>query len=445
MRDIALTLIFFGALTYVFSRPYIGIYLWTWLSLMNPHRLTYGFAFTFPFAQIVALATLASMLVSKEPKRLPWTRETVVMLVFILWMLFTTVFAMYPELAWEQWNKVWKIMLMVYITLMLINTRQKLDWLLCVIVVSLGLYGVKGAIFTILTGGSFRVQGPLGSFISGNNEMGLALIMIIPLMRYLHLQATHVYIRHGLMAAMVLTGIAAIGTQSRGALVGMAVMGIFLAWKSRNRLFILLAVAVVAGSVVSIMPQEWHDRMASIKNYEEDDSAQGRLHAWATAFNVAKHRITGGGYEAFQPGLYYLYGRHDRKLSSTDAHSIYFEIMGEHGFIGFALFMLLAWFTWNTGSRIRRLARRTPETGWGYDMASMLQVSLMGYASGGAFLGLAYFDLYYTLIAVMVICSLLVREQVAAAQAVESAPVSGSGGPEIRGSPDIQGFNRTFR
>ena len=132
MRDIALTLIFFGALTYVFSRPYIGIYLWTWLSLMNPHRLTYGFAFTFPFAQIVALATLASMLVSKEPKRLPWTRETVVMLVFILWMLFTTVFAMYPELAWEQWNKVWKIMLMVYITLMLINSRQKLDWLLWV-------------------------------------------------------------------------------------------------------------------------------------------------------------------------------------------------------------------------------------------------------------------------------------------------------------------------
>lgn len=445
MRDIALTLIFFGALTFVFSRPYIGIYLWTWLGLMNPHRLTYGFAFTFPFAQIVALATLASMLVSKEPKRLPWTRETVVMLVFILWMLLTTFFSMYPELAWEQWNKVWKIMLMVYITLMLINSREKLDWLIWVIVVSLGLYGVKGGIFTILTGGAFRVQGPLGSFISGNNEMGLALIMIIPLMRYLHLQATHIYIRHGLMAAMVLTGIAAIGTQSRGALVGMAVMGIFLAWKSRNRFFILLGVAVVAGSVVSIMPQEWHDRMASIKNYEEDDSAQGRLHAWATAINVAKHRITGGGYEAFQPGLYYLYGGHDRKLSSTDAHSIYFEIMGEHGFIGFGLFMLLAWFTWNTGSRIRKLARRTPETGWGYDMASMLQVSLMGYASGGAFLGLAYFDLYYTLIAVMVICSLLVREQLAAAQAMETGPVSGRSGPEIRGSPDIQGFNRTFR
>ena len=445
MRDIALTLIFMGILPFVFTRPYIGIYLWTWLSLMNPHRLTYGFAFTFPFAQIVAIATLGAMLASKEPKQLPWTRETVVMLIFILWMLLTTFFSMYPDLAWEQWGKVWKIMLMVYVTMMLINTREKLDWLIWVIVVSLGLYGVKGGIFTILTGGAFRVQGPLGSFISGNNEMGLALIMIIPLMRYLHLQARHVWIKNGLMAAMVLTGIAAIGTQSRGALVGMAVMGVFLALKSRNRLFLLLAMTIVAGAVVKIMPQEWHDRMASIKNYEEDESAQGRLNAWETAFNVARHRVTGGGYEAFQPGLYYLYGDHSRKLSSTDAHSIYFEIMGEHGFIGFGLFILLAWFTWNTGSRIRRLARRTPETAWGYDMASMLQVSLMGYASGGAFLGLAYFDLYYTLIAVMVICSLLVREQVAAAQSEETTPVRGSAGPDIRVSADMREFNRRFQ
>ena len=445
MRDIALTLIFMGILPFVFTRPYIGIYLWTWLSLMNPHRLTYGFAFTFPFAQIVAIATLGAMLASKEPKQLPWTRETVVMLIFILWMLLTTFFSMYPDLAWEQWGKVWKIMLMVYVTMMLINTREKLDWLIWVIVVSLGLYGVKGGIFTILTGGAFRVQGPLGSFISGNNEMGLALIMIIPLMRYLHLQARHVWIKNGLMAAMVLTGIAAIGTQSRGALVGLAVMGVFLALKSRNRLFLLLAMTIVAGAVVKIMPQEWHDRMGSIKNYEEDESAQGRLNAWETAFNVARHRVTGGGYEAFQPGLYYLYGDHSRKLSSTDAHSIYFEIMGEHGFIGFGLFILLAWFTWNTGSRIRRLARRTPETAWGYDMASMLQVSLMGYASGGAFLGLAYFDLYYTLIAVMVICSLLVREQVAAAQSEETTPVRGSAGPDIRVSADMREFNRRFQ
>lgn len=422
MRDIVLTIIFFVLLPLVFIRPYFGVYLWTWLGLMNPHRLTWGFAFYFPYAQIVAITTLISMLVSKEPKQIPWTRETVVLLVFILWMLFTTFFASYPDLAWEQWGKVWKIMLMIYVTLMLINSRQKLDWLVWVIVLSLGIYGVKGGIFTILTGGAYRVQGPLGSFIFGNNEMGLALIMVIPLMRYLQLQAKHLWIKHGLTVSMILTGIAAIGTQSRGAVVGMAVMGIFLALKSRNRFFILLGIIVVSGAVAIIMPQEWYDRIASIKNYQEDASAQGRLHAWSTAINVAKDRITGGGFETFQAGLYYIYGDPTKKLSSTDAHSIYFEVMGEHGFVGFTLFMLLAWFTWNTGSRIRRQAGQNAETRWGADLASMLQVSMIGYASAGAFLGLAYFDFYYDLIAMMVICRVILKEQILEIEAAAHIP-----------------------
>ena len=417
MRDIALTLIFFGFLSFVFSRPYVGIYIWTWLSLMNPHRLTYGFAFSFPFAQITAIVTLVSMIASKEPKRIPWTRETVLLLIFTLWMLLTTFFSFFPDPAWEQWGKVWKIMLMIYITLMLINNRQKLDWLVWVIVLSLGLYGVKGGIFTIITGGAHRVQGPLGSFISGNNEMALALIMIIPLMRYLQLQAESFWMRRGLAVSMFLTGIAAIGSQSRGALVGIVAMGIFLALKSRNKLLILLPVLVLVGAVAVIMPQEWHDRMSTITDEEQDSSIQGRFVAWRMAVNLAKNRITGGGFETFHPSIYFIYSDVE-KVSSTDAHSIYFEIIAEHGFIGFALFMLLAWFTWNTGSRIRRLAGKSRETRWSFDLASMLQVSLVGYAVSGAFLGLAYFDLYYDLIALMVICKILLLEEITGKEGV---------------------------
>jgi probable O-glycosylation ligase (exosortase A-associated) len=425
MRDIALTIIFFGILPFVFSRPYIGIYLWNWLGLMNPHRLTYGFAFTFPFAQITAIVTLIALVAAKEPKRIPWTRETILLLVFTLWMLFTTFFALYSDAAWEQCGKVLKIILMIYVTLMLINTRQKLDWLVWVIVLSLGLYGVKGGIFTIVTGGGFRVQGPVGSFISGNNEMGLALIMVIPLMRYLQLQTKNFWIGQGLTGSMVLTGIAAIGSQSRGALVGMAVMGAFLALKSRNKLFILLSTLVVVGALATIMPQEWYDRMSTIKDYKHDSSALGRLNAWSTAFNLAKDRITGGGFETFRPGTYYLYSDDKENLRSTDAHSIYFEVMGEHGFIGFSLFMLLAWFAWNTGSRIRREAGRSAEIRWCADLASMIQVSLMGYAVAGAFLGLAYFDLYYDLIAVMVICRILFKEQILQTEAALDSPEPG--------------------
>lgn len=425
MRDIALTLVFFGIVALVLKRPYIGVYLWTWLGLMNPHRLTWGFAYNLPFAQITAIVTLVSLFLSKERVRLPWTRESIVLLIFILWMLFTTFFAFYPDAAWHQWDKVWKIMLMTYLTLMLIDTREKLDWLVWVVVLSLGFYGVKGGIFTILTGGAFRVQGPTGTFIGGNNELALAMIMTVPLMRYLQLQATNVWMHKGLIAAMLLTGIAIIGTQSRGALVGIVAMGAFLWLKSRNKLTTFLAVVVVAGAVVAIMPQAWYERMSTIKTYQEDGSATSRINAWMMAFNLAQDRITGGGFETFRGKVFEIYA--PEPTVAPDAHSIYFEIMGEHGFIGFGIFMLLALLTWNTGSRVIKRARARPETKWAADLAAMVQVSMVGYASGGAFLGLAYFDLYYNLIAIMVICRLTLEYQIAH----PDSQVQGSGYDEL--------------
>ena len=440
MRDIALSIIFFGLLPYAFSRAYVGVYIWTWLGLMNPHRLTYGFAFSFPFAQIIAIVTLISLFKSKEPKRIPWTRETILLLIFILWMLFTTFFSFYSDLAWEQWDKVWKIMLMVYVTMMLINTRQKLDWLVWVIVLSLGFYGLKGGLFTILTGGVHRVQGPVGSFISGNNEMALALIMIIPLMRYLQLQTKDFWIHKGMTVLMLLTGIAAIGSQSRGGLVGMATMGFYLWLKSRNKIFTLVSILVVVGALAAIMPQQWYERMGTIKTYEQDASAMGRINAWWTAYELAKVRVTGGGFETFMREKTFIqYAPDPRKVH--DVHSIYFEVMGEHGFIGFTMFMLLAWFTWNTGNRIRRQAGGSEETRWGADLASMLQVSMLGYAAAGAFLGLAYFDLYYDVIAMMVLCSMLIKKQI-----IEMETATNSREPEFTVAaeqPDSQ--NRSLR
>ena len=429
MRDIALLVVIAGALLPVLKWPYIGVYLWTWLGFMNPHRLTWGFAYYLPFAQVTAIVTLLALLVSKEPKRIPWTRETITLLIFIVWMFFTTFFALYPEDAWTQWNKVWKIMFMVYLTLILINTRQKLDWLVWIIVISLGFYGVKGGIFTIAHGGAYHVQGPAETFIGGNNEIALALIMTIPLMRYLQLSAPNVWINRGMILAMWLTAIAAIGSQSRGALVGIVAMLAFLWIKSRNRLFTFIAILMIAGAVVSIMPQTWWDRMASIQDYEQDESAMNRINAWWTAFYIAQDHVTGGGFETFKTQIFQIYAPNPDE--HPDVHSIYFEVMGEHGFIGFAIFMILALFTWNTGSRIKRRARQREETKWAADLASMVQVSLVGYASTGAFLGLAYFDYYYTLIAIIVICKTLSFNELECleqGEGKEKATVTGAGG-----------------
>src|SRR5271169_4871294 len=118
MRDIVVTAVIFATLPFILRRPHIGVLVWSWIGFMNPHRLTWGFAYDFPFAMIVALVTLASALMSRELKKIPWTRESITLLIFLAWMLLTTIQAMYPLLAWPHLNEVWKILLMLFVTMM---------------------------------------------------------------------------------------------------------------------------------------------------------------------------------------------------------------------------------------------------------------------------------------------------------------------------------------
>lgn len=409
MRDIFVTAVIFGSLPFILWRPYIGVLMWTWIGFMNPHRLTWDFAYDMPFAYIVAIVTLFSMLISRESKRIPWTRETIVLLAFVAWMLLTTVFAAYPSLAWPHLEKVAKIQLMIFVTLMLMQSKERISLLVWVMALSLGFYGVKGGIFTIVNGGVYHVRGPEGSFIGGDNEMGLALVMTIPLLRYLQLEASKRGVKLALTAAIVLTALAAVGSQSRGALLGIVSMGVFLWLKSRRKIVTGILAAVATALVVVVMPQQWFDRMATIDTYQQDASAMGRINAWHMAYNLAKDKPLGGGFDAFQPRMFDLYAPDPDNVH--DSHSIYFEVLGEHGFFGLALFVALGLMTWFSATSVIKRAGRNAERRWARDLCAMVQVSLIGYASAGAFLGLAYFDFYYTLIAVVVLCKRVLKSQ----------------------------------
>lgn len=407
MRDIFVTVVIFALLPVILFKPYVGVLTWSWIGYMNPHRLSWGFATDFPFAMLVAIATLIGLLLSKETKRIPWTRESVLLLIFIIWMLTTTIFAYYPDAAWLQFEKVIKIQLMTFITLILIYNKKRVEMLVWVIVISLGFYGVKGGLFTLTTGGGYHVRGPIGTFIGGNNEIGLAMIMILPLMRYLQLRTEKVWMRIGWYGAMLLTGIAILGTQSRGALVGIVIMSIFLILKSRKRFVLLLAAVLMIPLAITVMPESWKERMSTIETYEEDKSVQGRFSAWKRGIDIADISITGGGFEAY--------------LGGTDAHSIYFEVLGEHGYIGLVLFLMLGLFVWRTGTKLLRETKNIDNLKWVRDLAAMLQVSIIGYASAGAFLGLAYFDLYYHIIALMILCKVIVAKELARVASVDDS------------------------
>lgn len=408
MRDLMILGIVMYGLFRTLSTPYIGVYLWSWISLMSPHLLTWGFASTFPFAMFIAGGTLLGLITGKQAKLKIWSPESGVLLTLIIWVCITTIFAVDQEGALKELDRYLKIQLFIFLTLALMSDRQKLDGFIWVMVISLGFYGVKGGIFTALTGGGARVWGPDGSFIGGNNEVALALIMTVPLMRYLQLQSENKWIKRGLLAAILLSAAAILGTQSRGAFLGIMAIGAFFWVKSPRKVESSIMVGIVAAVVLLFMPQTWWDRMNTIQTYDQDASAMGRVNAWWVAWRTANSSLTGGGANMFTPEMFQKYA--PDPLDVHDVHSIYFEMLGEQGWIGFCLFVTLGILVWRRCGLIIKTCKNDPAQKWAVDLALMLQVSLIGYATAGAFLGLSYYDYYYDLIATALITWRLVNK-----------------------------------
>lgn len=410
LRDIVLVAVVLGSIPLIYVRPFFGVLVWYWISLMNPHRLSWELS-ELPLGQVVALAMLSSLLISQEQKQLPLNPVSTLLAALWFWMFVTTVFSFYPELAWWQWDKVWKIMLTTFVAMMVLTNRDRLVALAAVCAGSLAVYGVKGGIFTVATGGSYRVWGPPGSFIGGNNEIGLALIMVLPLLWFLGQLGATKWSRLLANGAIVLTFFAILGTQSRGAALGVFVTLGYLAWRSSFRgRFVILALAMIPVGLL-ILPEAWFERMETILSFQEDGSAIGRLRAWEMSIYLALDRpLLGGGFEVFKPATYAIYLPWN--IRSTDAHSIYFEILGEHGFLGLALFLGVFAAAWRECAIAARLSAGIADLRWARLLAESVQVSFVGYAVTGAFLGLAYFDFYYALVAISFGLGIVVRRQV---------------------------------
>jgi probable O-glycosylation ligase (exosortase A-associated) len=409
MRDLLIAAIVLVGAATALRRPWVGVMLWTWLSLMNPHRYAWGWTYDAPLAAIAAGSTLLGMVMTRE-REWPFKGAPVTwLLLFMGWITLSWLFGLNPTTDYPQWDKVMKIDLMIVVALVLLHSKQHIFALAWVVTGSLALLGIKGGIFTIANGGAYRVWGPPDSFIGDNNEFALAMVMTIPLLRFLQLQLSGRWARHAMTVAMMLCAASALGSQSRGALLAIAAMSVLLWWRGKSRfgggILILLTWAVL----VAFMPGMWSDRMETITDYTQDGSAMGRISAWWNAWNLAFHYPFGVGFNAARPELFARFSPYPDMVHA--AHSIYFQVLGNHGFIGLAIFLALWISTWRNATRLRRQAASIPEAKWCADLASMAQVSLIGFAVGGAFLSLSYFDLPYDIMVLIVLSRVWLEKQ----------------------------------
>lgn len=404
MRDIVITLFILAFLPKILKQAWIGALLFVWISVMTPHQFAYGFATTAPFAAVVAATTMLSALLHRDQVDYRLDLPMALLLFFPLWMCVTYAFALEQDAGYNRWVEVMKIFIMLHVASSVIRTRQHVELLVWVLVISVGFFGVKGGAFTLLSGGTSRVYGPPGqTFMSDNNAVSIALVMIVPLMGYLRTLATKPWQRHAALGAMGLSFMAILGSQSRGALLAVLAMTFMLWIKAKNKLVLLLVLLVLVPVGIGFMPDSWTERMHTIKTYEQDTSAMGRINAWHNAFNLANDRpLVGGGFELYTARVFAKYAPDPTDVHA--AHSVYFQILGEHGYVGLLTYLSIIIVTW---TRCRRLIKRCegdPEWDWAARLMRALQISLVGFSVGGTFVNIGYWEiLYYEVLMVVVV------------------------------------------
>lgn len=378
----------------VLRAPVIGLLAWLWIALMNPNREVYGFLYGAPLNLYLALLTAVAWAMSRDRKVISPNPFTIFLLLFLAWATLATVFALDREHAAPIWERTAKTFILAVAVTMLGDSRVRLQAIIWAVAISLGYYAVKGGGFTLLSGGHSRVFGPESSMIEDNNALGLALIVLLPLLNYLRLTSARALTRFALLGTIGLTIVAILGTYSRGALIALGAAGVVYAARAKHGMLVLFAGAIVAVALPSLLPASWSERMSSIQGYGQDSSFQGRVEAWKTSVNIAAARpLIGGGFLAVeQTWIAHAYHSPGSLLQGRAAHSVYFEVLGETGFVGLALYLAVIGAAIANTVSVLTATRGRPELLWASQLARMLQVSIAAFLAGGAALSMAYYD-----------------------------------------------------
>jgi probable O-glycosylation ligase (exosortase A-associated) len=396
-------LAFFGFLIFIlpsiFIHPYIGVLLYSWLSFMAPHRLLWVSS-SIPLAMIIAVLTLVAWFGSREPKRLHFDATVWLIVAFMAWMSFTTLLALNPVRAFDLWSRTLKELLFVLITIALTTNRIRLHTLLWVMAVSIGYFGLKGGLGTILHGGGFAVYGPPDTAIENNNDIGAGLVVALPLMNYVRISSANLWVGRGWLVAMACSFLAIVGSYSRGAALGLVAISLFLWLKSAKKLLSGFVIGLTLVAAVAFMPEQYMQRMQTIQTYQEDESAMSRIRIWGVAIKIALERpLTGGGFAVTESQQ--VVNRLDPGFAMHAVHNVFLAVLAEHGFIGLLIWGLMLLVGWRNGRWLVRHAADRPELQWAGDFGRMSQVALVGYCVVGSFGNYEYWDYYFTIIGLL--------------------------------------------
>lgn len=432
LRSSWLLLLYLSFLGLGISTPFVMTLGYVWVDTFQPQSVAYFILNELPVAFIMGAAAVLSWLLLDRRSPPPLMLVTVCMIGLAIWMTAALLWAELPDRAWAKWDWACKTVVFAAFIPLAIRSRVQIEAFAQTYVFSLAANFVPFGLKVLLSGGGYGQNLGLEAGNSGLAEGGYlstVCLMAVPLALFLG--------RHGKLiprlplmnlaygGIAILALVTAIGTYERSALVGMVVLGFYMFIRSRRKLLFGCLIAVATIAIIVLAAKSWDARVSTIDQYNKESSALTRLLMWQWTLGFASSHPFGGGFDAYgtsvimmppddlHPGGYLQTGR--------AYHSIYFEVLGDLGFPGLAMFVTIIGSSLFSLLRLSRKCRKIPDLVWVADMSDAVQSGMLVFLSSGAFVGLAFQPPFWYFVA-MGVC---LRAHVWHAERADTVPVKG--------------------
>lgn len=378
---------------------FINIYLF--FEYVRPQQIYKGIDFL-PWAWGAIWLTLAAMIIEGVRTR-RWYPADKMLAAFSIWLLICCVTAEYPETSFEHWSDFYSWVLIYFLITNLINTERRF----MVFMLAFLIYSTKmsqhGFRTFVERGGSFASYGATGApgWFQNSGEFGIQMCIFLGLSAYFISALKPYWSRRKTLLFLfmpVSALISIVASSSRGAVIGLAPVVLWMLLKSKKRVRSLFLTMIAAGALWVLLPAEQKDRFSTMG---EDETSMSRVAYWEQGLDVIEnHPATGVGYKNW---MRYVIAHYPPFISPSSGdpmwqlpHNIFIEVAAELGYPGLALFLGLIGLTLYTNARTRKLAKRHPGGGkFAIAMSHGLDAGMFGYLVAGFFVTVFYYPFFW--------------------------------------------------
>ena len=402
-----------------FRRPFIFILAYVYIDIVAPQRLTYFLLNSVPISLIAVGLSVAGWAAFDDKRDVRVAPRQILLLLLLIYCGVTAANADFPLEAADKWSWVWKALAFAIFLPLTLRTRLRIEALILFMILSAASIIIVGGVKTIATGGGG--YGSLNLMVSNNSglyegsTLATVAIAIIPLILWLAKFGTifppDLKVKAFAGALIFSCLLIPVGTEARTGLICVGLLALLTLRHTKRR---FLYVGLLAGASIfalPLLPQSFTARMDTIKGYKSDSSAGTRLAVWGWTIDYARSHPFGGGFEAYRSNKLRIEktsveggGGQSDVVSTVEYdqsrafHSAYFEMLGEQGYPGLALWLIIHFGGLVRMELLRMRSKKRGDDPWIGGLAGALMQGHLIYLTGALFVGIAFQPFVYMLV-----------------------------------------------